>query len=406
MINRYHLFLFYNFFSRALIRTISWSPFANNLLHTQSRNILIFRTCALGDFLLSVPTFTALRNRFPNARICIITTTSSHSIQRQKVSAYAGIDSLPWLKLILPSIIDEYIFVSSFDFISFFKIYRQSVRKFNPDLTIHVSEGSSSSLSLVKRIAFLRLLGVKGPILGLDRPRSFRFFRSTQFDAGIYRHRVLALLESLKDIPGIDKYLESPPIFPLMLSQSDHNYSFNFFSEHGLHGRTVVAVAPGSIQPHKRWPIQSYLYLCGKMIEEFDAYIVVVGTRDDFSLGQVLSNSFDSRVINCAGITSISESAALFLNVSFLVANDGGSVHLASAVNCPVVSIIPGIEYPGSIEPWNSPDLSVRHQTPCSPCYSFTNCPLGHNKCMTDISVVDVMDRCRAAMRFNLHRVE
>jgi heptosyltransferase-2 len=69
-------------------------------------------------------------------------------------------------------------------------------------------------------------------------------------------------------------------------------------------------------------------------------------------------------------------------------------MHLGDAMGCKVVSIVPGIEYPDSIEPWHNKSLAVRHAVECSPCYNFNTCPKGHKRCMTELPVGRVLQRC------------
>jgi heptosyltransferase-2 len=104
------------------------------------------------------------------------------------------------------------------------------------------------------------------------------------------------------------------------------------------------------------------------------------------------------RVCNLAGVTSIAQSAALLRRCILLVGNDGGAMHLGDAMGCKVVSIVPGIEYPDSIEPWHNKALAVRHPVDCSPCYNFVTCPQGHNRCMTELPVERVLERCDSVL--------
>ena len=68
-----------------------------------------------------------------------------------------------------------------------------------------------------------------------------------------------------------------------------------------------------------------------------------------------------------------------------LIGNDGGAMHLGDAMGSKVISIVPEVEYPDSIEPWHNKDLAIRLPIECSPCYSIMHCPQGHQPCMSDI---------------------
>ena len=154
-------------------------------------------------------------------------------------------------------------------------------------------------------------------------------------------------------------------------------------------------MAPGSIQPHKRWPPAKFEQLCNQLLQQRqDAVLVVIGTAGDAALGQALCSLAPGRVFNLAGQSSIAQSAALLAHCTLLVGNDGGAMHLGDAMGARVVSIVPGIEYPDSIEPWHNRRWAVRHPVECAPCYNFVKCPLGHNDCMVKLPLEPVLAHC------------
>jgi len=144
---------------------------------------------------------------------------------------------------------------------------------------------------------------------------------------------------------------------------------------------------------------ENFAELCRQLLNKLSsAMIVVIGTPDDSSLGENLKIINQSRIHNLAGKICIEHCAALLKRCSLVVGNDGGAMHLADAMGTKVVSIVPGLEYPDSIEPWHNKKLAIRHSIDCAPCYSFSSCPLQHNKCMRDIPVVVVLKKCFEAL--------
>jgi ADP-heptose:LPS heptosyltransferase len=81
---------------------------------------------------------------------------------------------------------------------------------------------------------------------------------------------------------------------------------------------------------------------------------------------------------------------------SISVTNDSGSMHLAVALNRPVVSVF-GPTNPSWVGPYGRADAVVRVNLPCSPCYfrRLSQCPNDH-ACMKQISPEQVIERIQA----------
>ncbi|HQT41919.1 MAG TPA: glycosyltransferase family 9 protein, partial [Polynucleobacter sp.] len=94
------------------------------------------------------------------------------------------------------------------------------------------------------------------------------------------------------------------------------------------------------------------------------------------------------------GDTSLDEAIALIGICKALISNDSGLMHIAAALKIPQVAIF------GSSDPQHTPPLSNKAKVlylnlPCSPCHK-RECPLGHLKCLNDISAKMVLDSIQA----------
>src|SRR5207249_7447055 len=100
-----------------------------------------------------------------------------------------------------------------------------------------------------------------------------------------------------------------------------------------------------------------------------------------------------------SGQTTLSQLAALIQRAQICVTNDSGPMHLAVALDRPVVSIF-GPTDPLWIGPYRRPDAVIRVDLPCSPCYlrKLSLCPHDH-ACMAKVSAADVIERVERTLR-------
>jgi heptosyltransferase-2 len=158
----------------------------------------------------------------------------------------------------------------------------------------------------------------------------------------------------------------------------------------------LVALAPGSVWGTKRWPF--YPELARALADV--ARVVVVGGADDAPLGRAIAEAVPTTV-DATGKLSLLASAELIGRCRVLVTNDSSPLHLASAMGTPTVAIfgptVPEFGF-GPLAPRAS---VVGHDTlPCRPCdrHGPQRCPLGHHRCMRELTPSMVADRARALL--------
>ena len=81
--------------------------------------------------------------------------------------------------------------------------------------------------------------------------------------------------------------------------------------------------------------------------------------------------------------------AAAISHCTAVITNDSGPLHLATALAIPSVSIFGPTDPGRTVIPGAS--RVIRADVPCHPCYERA-CPLGHHRCMSEISVSEVYD--------------
>jgi len=151
-------------------------------------------------------------------------------------------------------------------------------------------------------------------------------------------------------------------------------------------GDGFVALAPGSIWGTKRWP--GYAELAAAL----DAPVVVVGGPEDAPLAEAVAAAA-GRGYSAAGILGLRVSAALIARAAVLVTNDSAPLHLATATGTPVVAIFGPTVTAFGFGPRGARDRVVEHPgLECRPCSAHGPqvCPLGHHRCMKELSVESV----------------
>jgi heptosyltransferase-2 len=360
------------------------------------KSILVFRSAALGDFIMSTPALAELRKAFPSHRIVLLTIQSFDKSIMGKVAQYVGdARRLPWVELAMPHLIDEVVTLKSATDLRYLWHMRRHLREYRIEAAILITDvGAPWKGRWMKRLLLRFLIG-NLPVLGwrgAGNPLQLK-------RKGLLKHHVHGPLQFLSELTPPRKYKDEDLAFDLRPKQDAIAWVEAWLLENRVDGKRLVALAPGSIQPHKRWPIDSFRALIELILARYaDSQIIVIGTSADTELGDKLAAVEPQRIHNLAGTTSIAQSAALLQRCTLLVGNDGGAMHLGDAMGCKVVSIVPGIEFPDSIEPWHNKALAVRHPVDCSPCYNFVFCPQKHNKCMLELPVERVFAKCTSVL--------
>ncbi len=175
-------------------------------------------------------------------------------------------------------------------------------------------------------------------------------------------------------------------------------------------GRTVVALAPGAAYgPSKRWPVEKYRALANRLVRSGHE-VWVLGAPEDRELGAAVAHGVapadhgssrrgepgrDSDPVDpppgchdLCGRTSLTDAVDLLGLAAVTVSNDSGLMHVAAAAGSHVVALY-GPTAPAFAPPLTDQADIVYLGLDCSPCFARV-CPLGHHRCLEDVSVDEV----------------
>lgn len=156
--------------------------------------------------------------------------------------------------------------------------------------------------------------------------------------------------------------------------------------------RPLVVFAPGAeFGGAKRWPPAHFGQLAQHILaRDPQAQVALLGSpKDADTCNEVIAAAgAPAGLLSLAGKTSLADAVALISRSAAVVSNDSGLLHIASALNRPVIAIY-GPTDPDHAPPFSDLAASISLRLECSPCRQ-RECPLGHQNCMHGISAGQV----------------
>ncbi len=158
----------------------------------------------------------------------------------------------------------------------------------------------------------------------------------------------------------------------------------------GESGGPVLALCPGAAYgPAKRWPAEHFAEVA-RAWAEAGGSVWVLGQESDREAGRQIREAAPAAVTDFTGRSRLSEAVVLLSLADRVVSNDSGLMHVAAALAKPLVALY------GSSTAEETPPLSPTARVlgldlPCRPCHQ-RSCPLGHLRCLRELSPSMVLD--------------
>lgn len=177
----------------------------------------------------------------------------------------------------------------------------------------------------------------------------------------------------------------------LYVAQEYVEWAGDFLRPNGVKERKfLVGLSPGAIfGDAKRWPPDRFARIGDWAIEKWGAKVLIMGSRKEMDICNVLCSLMNHRAINVCGRTSLEEAMGLICLCNFFVTNDSGLMHIAAALGVPTVAIF-GSTDPMTTGPRGTRARIVKHDIECAPCLK-PSCPTDH-QCMLLIKAEDVWE--------------
>ena len=332
------------------------------------RRIAIVRSLHLGDLLLAVPAFRALRRGFPNAEITLIGLKWSADFARRFAHYLDRWREFPGYPGLLEVDADP----------ARTETFLREERAYCYDLVLQMHGDGTVSNRFALDLGGKCTVGYYHPTLpdgltvGAPYPDQL---------PELLRH--LGIVELL-GLPSDDRRLEFPT-FP------DDEAALAEIVPNGLFsgGGPIIGLHPGARPPARRWPTEYFATVGDALAEKYGATIVVTGGPGEGGIAPEIIRRMRHPAVSLAEKTTLGSLAALINHYDLIVSNDTGPAHVAVALDRPSITIFG----PADRNRW-APLDQTRHPiafqpVDCAPC-SHWECPIDH-RCLRWVTPEQVL---------------
>ncbi|MCI0448490.1 MAG: glycosyltransferase family 9 protein [Chlorobi bacterium] len=165
--------------------------------------------------------------------------------------------------------------------------------------------------------------------------------------------------------------------------------------------KKLICIVPSSKHFTKTYPAEYY----SELINKFDSgrdrtvfcpYFLLIGKGNDkINIGKIKSQT-GSNIIDLCNKLNILEMAELMKKCWLVISGDTGPMHIAEAVNAPLIMLAGSSVREFGFYPQNKNSLVLENnELKCRPCSHIgrSSCPKGHFKCMVDIKPEQIFEK-------------
>jgi heptosyltransferase-2 len=342
------------------------------------RKILVLRYSSLGDVALTNPLLERIKIDWPDAQIYYAT----------KKRFAPAIRYNPALTQVIPLEGD-----------GFFKLWEHIglLKKIEPDLVLDLHD------SLRTHLVTMAMRNAK--VIVYDKESIGRRLLVKKINQEPSIHTIQKYLKVLEPL-GIQSPLRVP--FEVHISKKNQEFMREYLERRKIPpSQWVVGIGPGARWNTKRWLPDRYSELASRLVEDYRCQILWFGSREEEPLIRSIQARMRGTTLErgfcLPGDYTLEQSIALLGRCDLFIGNDSGLTHLASGRGCRVVVLYGSTTPSLGFEPWGPHSVVEVSNLPCRPCdvHGRNSCPLGHFKCMEEMTVDLVGGAVKRSMRRN-----
>jgi len=335
-------------------------------IHKADINRILIRTTNwVGDMVMTVPAIEAVRENFPESTVAVAA----------RPWVIPLLENHPAVDQVIPLMKKKGSVSRAVEIIRMARL----IRGMGFDLAVLFQNAFEAAL--------LAWLGGIRFRLGYDTDgRRFLLSHAVTRNQGVSGlHQVEYYLSMLRAM-GWEAESRDPRLF---VAEKDQAAIRSLLSSKGIgQDHFLLGLSPGAVfGPAKRWPAERFAVIGDWACDRWGAKIVVMGSQGEMDICSAVSESMKHNPVNLCGRTTLGEAMALIERCQFFVTNDSGLMHIAAALNVPMVVIF-GSTDPVATGPRSEKARIVQEPVDCAPCLK-PKCPTDY-RCMLGIEPDEV----------------
>ncbi len=315
-------------------------------------NILIIKLSSIGDCLLATPAIESIRKGYPDSFITWLIEDKARDIA-----------------LLNPNV-DEVVVIDKKKFK--IKNYLSLIKKLRSrryDLSIDLQGVDRTSI-----FAFLS----GAPVRYVEEYANLGFLSNKKIarEGRPLEHAVKFYLFLASNVGG--KKIEEPEP-TLVTSAEDKKFASDFLENNfakSVKKEIFIGINPTGAWKTKRWPIKHFIEISKRLINYFNANIVIFGGKGEDYLADEILNALNSpKVVSAVGKTTLKQAKELLAEMDYFVTPDSGLMHIASSISRLKTIALFGPTDPELTGPVGKNFTVLRDNLICIPCFK-KECPL------------------------------
>lgn len=292
-----------------------------------AKRILIVKTSSLGDVVHNFPMVSDIHNQFPNHKIDWVVEEAFASL----VSLHCGVDQ------VIPVAIRRWR-KNIFDRSTWLEIrsFLHLLRRHHYDVVID-SQGLLKS-ALIAKIA-------KGRTYGFDIRSAREWLAGLFYDIGIASNKMEHMMERCRMLAAHSMSYSIP---------SRRNFGLNL-SREKIKNEKLAVILCSSAQTQKLWSVKNWISVCKHLKKSGIHCQFTWGNHMDRVICEQIQEKSGGTILPKMEIDKISE---LLKTAKFVIGLDTGIIHLAAAIETPVLAIF-GASDPDRTRPIGNGVISV-----------------------------------------------